>query len=65
MYKVINRTPKPQPYCPDPRCGARMVLRRPKPGDKWAPFWGCMRFPDCHGTRDIGEDGNLVYPEER
>jgi len=46
---------KPEPYCPS--CGARMVLRRPKPNQKWKPFWGCSQFPDCHGTRNINPDG--------
>jgi ssDNA-binding Zn-finger/Zn-ribbon topoisomerase 1 len=42
---------KPEPYCPV--CGARMVLRRPKPGKTWNPFWGCSQFPECRGTRQI------------
>jgi ssDNA-binding Zn-finger/Zn-ribbon topoisomerase 1 len=46
---------KPEPYCPD--CGARMVLRRPRQGQDWVPFWGCNRFPHCRGTRQITEDG--------
>lgn len=38
------------PECP--RCGRRMVLRRPKPGQSWAPFWGCSGFRQgCRGTR--------------
>lgn len=50
---------KPEPYCP--LCGAKMVLRRPKPNQTWKPFWGCGDYPDCNGTRGIDEDGN---PEE-
>lgn len=50
---------KPEPYCPE--CGARMVLKRPRPNQGWEPFWGCSRFPDCKGTRQIREDGK---PEE-
>ena len=46
---------KPEPNCPE--CGARMVLRKPRPGQDWDPFWGCGRFPVCRGTRQIGEDG--------
>lgn len=48
---------KPEPYCP--ACGAKMVLRRPKLHSvtQWEPFWGCSQFPDCRGTRNIGEDG--------
>lgn len=42
---------KPEPSCP--KCGARMVLKRPRPDQNWDAFWGCNRFPDCHGTRNI------------
>ena len=50
---------KPEPSCPD--CGAKMVLRKPKKGQYWEPFWGCMDYPDCKGTREIMADGR---PEE-
>jgi len=56
---VIAVRTKPEPYCPD--CGARMVLRRPRPNQDWEPFWGCNRFPNCRGVRHIQEDGT---PEE-
>lgn len=46
---------KPEPYCPI--CGAKMILRKPLKGRNWKPFWGCNRFPDCEGTRSIGNDG--------
>jgi len=46
---------KPVPYCLE--CGAKMVLRRPRPGQDWSTFWGCSLFPDCRGTRSIGSDG--------
>jgi ssDNA-binding Zn-finger/Zn-ribbon topoisomerase 1 len=55
--RVIRK--KPVPYCPD--CGARMVLKRPRLGQRWQPFWGCNTWPDCSGTREIGPDGR---PEE-
>lgn len=43
---------KPEPWCPE--CGAKMTLRRPKPeGKQFDPFWGCSRYPDCRGTRNI------------
>jgi restriction system protein len=32
-----------------PKCEATMVWRRPKPGKNWTPFWGCSRYPQCHG----------------
>jgi ssDNA-binding Zn-finger/Zn-ribbon topoisomerase 1 len=54
---------KPEPYCPI--CGAKMILRRPKPGPNmpnWSPFWGCGRYPDCHGKRNI--DPETGEPEE-
>ena len=54
---------KPEPYCPE--CGAKMVLRRAglfAPG-KFDPFWGCSEYPDCRGTRDIGDDGKPIYDE--
>jgi len=34
-----------------------MRLRRPKQGQTYKPFWGCSQYPDCKGTRNIGEDG--------
>ena len=43
---------KPEPACPE--CGARMRLRRPKSG----------QYPDCRGTRDIGDDGRPIIDEE-
>ena len=54
MARRAIRT-KPVPYCPE--CGARMVLRRPRPGQSWRAFWGCNRWPDCSGKRRIMEDG--------
>lgn len=55
---------KPEPYCPC--CGARMVLRRPKPGsyNKFDPFWGCSQYPDCHGKRNIDPETGLPIIEE-
>jgi restriction system protein len=32
-----------------PKCEATMVWRTPKPGKNWRPFWGCARYPQCHG----------------
>jgi ssDNA-binding Zn-finger/Zn-ribbon topoisomerase 1 len=53
---------KPAPSCPD--CGAKMVLRKPPPGKEWEPFWGCNRFPNCHGTRNIDSGGKPEQDEE-
>lgn len=50
MSPAAIRT-KPEPSCPG--CGARMVLRRSKPGQSWEPFWGCNRFPNCHAVLHI------------
>lgn len=48
---------RPEPFCPD--CGARMVLRRPRPNARtqFDPFWGCSQHPSCRGVRQVGEDG--------
>lgn len=43
----MNIQIKPEPSCPD--CGAKMILRRPKPNQTWKPFWGCSCYPDCEG----------------
>jgi ssDNA-binding Zn-finger/Zn-ribbon topoisomerase 1 len=54
---------KPEPYCPI--CGAKMILRKPKAGPNmpnWSPFWGCGRYPDCHGKRNI--DPETGEPED-
>ncbi len=37
------------PTCPD--CGATMTLRR----GKFGAFWGCSMYPNCLGTRKLGE----------
>ena len=55
----MNIKTKPEPLCPE--CGLKMILRKPKMGSKWEPFWGCSKFPDCEGTRQIMENGE---PEE-
>ena len=39
------------PSCP--RCGEQMKLRVAKAGaNVGKSFWGCMKFPDCRGTRE-------------
>lgn len=38
------------PSCPD--CGSKMVLRYGSYGD----FWGCSTYPDCKGTRQVGQE---------
>ena len=37
------------PTCP--KCGTVMVLRRRRTDG--AEFWGCPRYPACHGTREV------------
>lgn len=55
---------KPEPYCP--QCGARMRLIRPKPGQSFSPFWGCMGYPECKGARGIESDGTPeIYDDEQ
>ena len=40
------------PHCP--ACQAAMVLRTARKGSKAGKqFWGCARFPDCAGTREL------------
>ena len=54
---------KPEPGCPI--CGAKMRLKEPKPGQSYyEPFWGCPNYPDCKGTRDIGDDGRPILDDE-
>jgi restriction system protein len=38
------------PECPD--CGKPMRKRHSKQGE----FWGCSAYPECRGSRDIGDD---------
>ncbi len=40
------------PSCP--QCGSPMVLRTARKGPQvGSSFWGCSKFPDCHGTRSV------------
>ena len=40
------------PLCP--KCGAPMVKRKATRGEKTGmEFWGCSRFPHCHGIINI------------
>lgn len=41
-----------------PKCGAIMKKRKSKNGE----FWGCSKYPGCHGTRPIEE--KTEKPEE-
>ena len=38
-----------EPACP--RCGSTMVRR--VRGSDGAAFWGCSRFPECGGAREV------------
>lgn len=40
------------PTCPE--CGKPMRKRTSGKGD----FWGCSAYPDCRGTRNVGEENN-------
>jgi ssDNA-binding Zn-finger/Zn-ribbon topoisomerase 1 len=53
---------EPVPYCPI--CGAMMKLHRPPPEKSWKPFWGCNRFPECKGTRNINPETGKPENEE-
>jgi restriction system protein len=44
--------PADVPHCP--KCGQAMVLRTARQGpNAGSQFWGCSRYPDCRGTRQI------------
>ena len=58
----MNIRMKPVPFCA--KCGAIMVLRRPKPHQEWEPFWGCGRWPNCEFTRNIESDGTPELTEQ-
>jgi len=48
----------PAPLCP--QCNAAMVLRKARKGKNAGnEFWGCSKYPNCRGTRqiDAGTDG--------
>ncbi len=48
----LERLPKPSsPGCPE--CGGAMRRRDASKG----AFWGCTRYPDCRGTREIEPGG--------
>lgn len=51
--EVIRTTPRLEaPRCPTCNCG--MVVRKAAKGPKAGlPFWGCLAFPSCRGTRDV------------
>jgi len=49
--KPALQTPIPTLGCP--KCGGEMVKRVAKRGaNAGKPFWGCRRYPQCHGVRD-------------
>lgn len=50
-----------QPACP--RCMGRMVRRTAKRGrNAGNDFWGCSRFPACHGTREMETEESCSLP---
>lgn len=60
--KIRNIKTQPEPYCPE--CGGRMRLNRPRRGADWEPFWGCKRYPDCKGRRNIDPDTGEAESDE-
>lgn len=40
--------------CPEPGCGADMVLR----SSRYGYFYGCSRYPACKGTHGAHKDGS-------
>lgn len=50
-----------EPACP--RCRGRMVRRTAKRGPNAGNhFWGCSRFPACHGTRELEHEESCSLP---
>jgi restriction system protein len=45
--KVVTMLNDKTKHCP--KCEAVMTLHTPKAGKNWSPFWGCSRYPRCHG----------------
>ncbi|MDP2755639.1 MAG: topoisomerase DNA-binding C4 zinc finger domain-containing protein [Nitrospirota bacterium] len=40
------------PVCP--KCGANMVMRTAKKGNKaGSQFWGCSTYPKCNATKSV------------
>jgi len=51
--------PEEAPGCPEPGCGATMVIKTAHRGRyRGRQFWACPRYPDCRGMRSIGEDAS-------
>ncbi|MGH2620152.1 MAG: topoisomerase DNA-binding C4 zinc finger domain-containing protein [Anaerolineales bacterium] len=42
-------------YCP--KCGALMILRVPREGADFDPFWACEMYPDCRATVRVDRMG--------
>jgi restriction system protein len=48
-------TDRPAAALPCPTCGSSMVQRTARRGpNAGKSFWGCTRYPDCRGIRDLG-----------
>lgn len=47
QYKAVRQVPE----CP--QCGSPMALRQPKRGQDFRPFFGCVDFPHCRGSRNV------------
>lgn len=52
---IKSKTRRPAPECP--KCGSPMKLIRPRPGQKWKPFWGCTKYSitGCKGSREADD----------
>ena len=50
QYKEKKAASKLTPTCS--KCGAAMKLVKPRPSDKWQPFWGCTQYSvsGCKGS---------------
>lgn len=57
--RLQKRDPQPKeaPVCPN--CGKLMRLRNAQTGkNAGSKFWGCSGYPECRGTREVG-DGSV------
>jgi len=58
--KFYNPTQNPNEVPKCPKCGANMILKEPKPNDRWKAFYGCSKYKEtgCKGSRDLNFKDN-------